>query len=296
MAYNMKGTIDVHVHAGPSVAKRRVESAEMMQDALAAGYRAFVTKDHYFPSMMATDIVTKHMGEGGCQAFGCICLNNAVGGINVFAVDAACAMGAKIVFMPTVSALNHIEHHKKTAFVGAGKMKVPEKPIYYLDENGELKEEAVQVLEYLAQYHPEVTLGTGHGSVAEINKLIDKAVELGLKKILVNHPFFHIDATVEDMLRWAEQGAFIELNAVVFDDVEPAAHHLSFDVAREVFDRVGYKRIVVDSDMGQAVYMPPAQGLEKFADLLVSKCGATEEQMRTMMQKNPAYLLGIDGQ
>ena len=294
MSYNMKGTIDVHVHAGPSVAKRRVESAEMMQGCLESGYRAFVTKDHYFPSMMATDLVTKYMGQGKCEAFGCLCLNNSVGGINVYAVDTACAMGAKIIFMPTVSALNHIEHHKKTAFVGAGKMKIPEKPIYYLDENGELKPEVIEVLNYLAEYHPEVTLGTGHGTVAEISKLIDKACELGLKKILVNHPFFHLDATIDDMVRWAKQGAMIELNAVVFDDVEPAKHHLPFDIACEVFEKVGCEHIVVDSDMGQAVYMPPFEGLEKFANLIMDKCGATEEQMHIMMQKNPAWLLGIE--
>lgn len=57
-AFDMKGTIDIHVHAGPSVAKRKVDSGEMLLNAQAAGYRAFVTKDHYFPSMMGTDMVT----------------------------------------------------------------------------------------------------------------------------------------------------------------------------------------------------------------------------------------------
>ena len=184
MSFDMTGTIDIHVHAGPSVANRRVDTGDMMLDAIRSGYDAFITKDHYFPSMMGTDMITKFLGEGKCKAYGCIVLNNSVGGINIHAVDAACAMGAKIVFMPTVSALNHINHHKKKAFVGAGKMKIPEKPIYYLDENGELKPEVVEVIEYLAQYHPEVTLATGHGSVEESNKLIDKAVEVGLKKIL----------------------------------------------------------------------------------------------------------------
>lgn len=291
----MKDVIDVHVHAGPSVAKRRVDSGEVLMDAEKNGYCAFVTKDHYFPSMMGTDIASKFLAKNGCKAYGCIALNNSVGGINIHAVDAACAMGAKIVFMPTVSALNHIEHHKKKAFVGAGKMKVPEKPIYYLDENGELKPEVVEVLEYLAEYHPEVTLGTGHGSVEEINKLIDKAVELGLKKILVNHPFFNIGASSDDMVRWAGQGAFIELNAVVFNVVEPASHHLEFDIVEELFKRVGCERLVIDSDMGQAAYMPPVEGLAKFAAAVQERCGATDEQMYTMMHRNPAYLIGFEG-
>lgn len=292
MAFNMTGAIDIHVHAGPSVAKRKVDSAEMLELAQAAGYRAFITKDHYFPSMMGVDMVEKHLGNGTTRCFGCICLNNSVGGINVHAVDAACGMGAKIVFMPTVSALNHINHHKK-GFVGAGKMKLEEKPIYYLDENGDLLPEVVAVLEYLRDYHPEVVLGTGHGSPAEISKLIDKAVELGLKKILVNHPFFHIDATVDQMVHWADQGAYIELNAVVFDDVEPAAHHLPIEIAREVLERVGYERMVLDSDLGQSIYMEPVSGLQKFAGILMDKCGLTEEQLRVMLIENPAKLLDL---
>lgn len=290
----MKGTIDIHVHAGPSVAKRCVDAGDMLKDGIACGYEAFVSKDHYFPTMMGTDMVTKFLGEDKCAAYGCLCLNNSVGGINIHAVDAACAMGAKIIFMPTVSALNHINHHKKTGFVGAGKMKVAEKPIYYLDDNGELLPEVVEVLSYLAEYHPEVTLGTGHGSVPEINKLIDKACELGVKKILVNHPFFHIGADIEDMVRWSEQGAFIELNAVVFNAVEPAAHHLELGVIKEILSRIECTKLIVDSDMGQAVYMPPCEGLQKFAEALKAECGVSDEQLYVMMHKNPAWLIGLE--
>ena len=294
MNFDMKNVVDIHVHAGPSVAKRKLDAGDMLREGMEKGYRAFVSKDHYFPTMMGTDMVTKFLGDGSCAAYGCIVLNNSVGGINIYAVDAACALGARIVFLPTVSALNHMNHHKNKAFVGAGKLKVEETPIYYLDDQGELKPEVVQILEYLAKYYPEVTLGTGHGTVAEIDKLVEKAVEVGIKKILVNHPFFHIDASVDDMVRWADQGAFIELNAVVFDDVEPAPHHLPIDIAKEVLDRVGYRRIVVDSDMGQAVYGSPAEGLQKFAELIMEKCGATEEQMRVMTRENPAWLIGLD--
>ncbi len=293
MGFDMSGVIDIHVHAGPSVAKRRVDSAEMLLSAQASGYRAFITKDHYFPSMMSANVTGKHLGSGKTHAFGCICLNNSVGGINLSAVDAACGMGAKIVFMPTVSAQNHINHHKKAGFVGAGKLKLEERPIYYLDEQGELIPEVVALLNYLKDYHPEVVLGTGHGSPDEIEKLVSKAVELGLTKILVNHPFFHIDATVEQMVRWADMGAFIELNAVVFNDVEPASHHLPISIAQDVLDHVGYQRIVMDSDLGQTAYMEPVSGLQKFTQVLVNLCGVTEDQLRVMLIDNPAKLIGL---
>lgn len=293
MACDIRGAVDIHVHSGPSVAMRKLDAGDMLKDAGEHGLRAFVAKDHYFPTMMGTTMINKFLGDGSCEAFGCIVLNNSVGGINLYAVDAACAMGAKIVFMPTVSALNHIEHHKGKKFVGAGKMKIEEKPIYYLDKYGNLIPEVEELLQFLVKYYPDVTLGTGHGSVEETDKLINMAVELGIKKILVNHPFFEIDGTIEDCVRWAKKGAFIELNALVYDDVEPASHHLSFDIVQQIWENVGYKNIVIDSDLGQAKYMMPVDGLQKFANLIMDRCGATQEQMRVMLIDNPSWLIGL---
>ena len=36
----LKGVIDIHVHAGPSVAARELDAADMLKEAEAAGYRA----------------------------------------------------------------------------------------------------------------------------------------------------------------------------------------------------------------------------------------------------------------
>ena len=50
------------------------------------------------------------------------------------------------------------------------------------------------LLEYLSK-RPEVVLATGHGSPAEIDALLSAAVEKGISRILVNHPFCMINAT-----------------------------------------------------------------------------------------------------
>jgi hypothetical protein len=288
----LRGIIDLHIHTGPSVANRKLDVYEMMINADKAGYTAFVMKDHYFPSMMGTMILQKHFAKQS-QPFGCICLNNSIGGINIHAVDAACNMGAKIVFMPTVSAKNHLDHYNGKKFAGAGSMSVPEVPIYYLDENNQLIPEVKEVLNYLVKEHPEVVLGTGHGSPEEIDKLIEYAIKIGLKKILVNHPFFHLGATIDNMKHWAEQGAFIELNAVVFNDVEPAPHHLSIEIAQEVLNIIGPKKIVVDSDLGQANNSYPTEGLLKFLLVLKEKCNVTDSDLDFMCIKNPSMLLGL---
>ena len=176
----LKGFIDMHVHAGPSAAKRKVDAYEMLQKADAAGYRAFLVKDHYFPTMMGAKMCTEHDSKNGCQVFGGLALNRSVGLFNVYAVDAAKNLGAKTVYFPTVSTLNHIEGHARAGhgFVGSGASAVVDAGISYIDDKGELIDEAVEVLRYLAA-NPGMVLCTGHGTAAEVDALIRKALELG---------------------------------------------------------------------------------------------------------------------
>lgn len=159
----LKGVIDIHVHAGPSVAARELDAADMLKEAEAAGYRGFLVKDHYFPSMMGCQMVQRHLGSGSVEVFGSMCLNNAMGLFNLNAVDVAYGMGAKMIYFPTVSSKNHIDAHKGH-FAGAGKMSVPETPVVYVDENGRLDPAAVRILEYMSE--KDMALGTGHGSAA----------------------------------------------------------------------------------------------------------------------------------
>lgn len=290
----LKGAVDLHMHVGPSVAKRIEDAVDAYHEAHEAGYRAYLVKDHYFPSVMGVKMINDHISDGKTTALGCICLNNSVGGICLHAVDVACRMGAKIVYMPTVSAANHIEQHKKVAFVGAGKSSVAETPLYYLKSDGELQQEVVDVLKYLANEQPQVVLATGHGSVQEIDALLKKAFELGVKKVVVNHPHFHIGATLDDMERWAEMGAYIELNAVVFDEIFPADGHLPIALAKQMVDRIGAERMILDSDLGQAKWPSPVKGTLMFLRGLIELCGITEGQIITMFHRNPAKLMDME--
>lgn len=286
--------IDLHVHAGPSVMPRALDGAEMLREAMEDGYAAFVIKDHYFPTMMGAEMIEKHLGNGTCRVYGGIALNNSVGGVNLKAVDAACALGAKIVWMPTVSALRHKEMHqgKGLAFPGSKGMSVAETPIRYVDGKGELAPEVVEVLDYLVK-KPDVILATGHGSREEIDALIHKAAQLGVKRILVNHPHYMIGATLEDMVEWSRLGAYIELNATVF---VPTSKFCTNDIAqtREIVEAVGLDKIVVDSDYGQNGNGSPVDGLNRFIELLAEACGLTEEGLEQICYHNPAWLLGLE--
>ncbi|WMJ76953.1 MULTISPECIES: DUF6282 family protein [unclassified Sedimentibacter] len=286
----LKGIIDIHVHAGPSVASRSVDAAEMLKQAEEAGYAGFLVKDHYFPSMLGTKMIEKHLGKGSCKVYGSIALNNSIGLFNLKALDTAKQMDAKIIYFPTVSTKKHIDDHSKAAFVGAGKSKVDEKPVVYVDENGKMDEFAVECLKYIAEN--DMVLGTGHGTLWEVDHLVHKAVELGVKRILVNHPHYNVGASYEDMLRWVNLGAFIELNVCVFESGSKIGN-VEDIVAKKMIDICGAEHIILDSDLGQYGNTMPVEGMYNFINLLMDKYGVTEEQINLMTKHNPAILLNL---
>ncbi|SMC54257.1 DUF6282 family protein [Papillibacter cinnamivorans] len=286
----LKGILDIHVHAGPSIAKREVDAADMLKEAQVAGYRGFLVKDHYFPTMMGTKMVAEHCDNSrGTEIYGALALNNSVGLFNLNAVDVAVNMGARIVYFPTVSSKNHIDHHKGS-FVGSGKTSVPETPVVYVDEKGVMDPAAVEVLMYLAA--KDVVLGTGHGTAWEIDHLVEKATELGVKRILVNHPQFHIGASYEQMSKWAKMGAYIELNVCVFKSGSKLGT-LDDQVISDMLKAVPLERLILDSDMGQSGNGSPVEGMYNFILLLMNKFGLSEKDINLIAKTNPASLLGV---
>ena len=296
MEQALRGMVDLHIHAGPSISKRAVDAWEVFENAAARGFRGLVIKDHYFPTMMSAQLVQSHANAAADvpRICGEIVLNNAQGGLNVKAVDAACGMGVKLVCMPTVSAQHHIQAYSGKTFVGGGKESVAEVPIYYLDDQGMLVPEAEALLDYLAG-KPEVVLATGHGSPEEIDVLVQAAVKKGVRRILVNHPFVLINASLEQMKRWADLGAMLELNACDIDPVSTFADG-DLDVVAAMLREIPGDRLVIDSDYGQNGNIEPVEGLVHFAYFLQKKFGISEEQIHQMGVATPGWLLGLHDQ
>lgn len=286
----LEGIIDMHVHCGPSIASRELDAADMLKEAEAAGYAGFLVKDHYFPSMLGTKMVEKHLGNGTCRVYGSMCLNNSIGLFNLKALDTARQLDAKIVYFPTVSTKKHIDDHQSKGFVGGGKSKIDEEPVSYVDENGNMDPAAIECLKYMAEH--DMVLGTGHGTLWEVDHLVKKAVELGVKRILVNHPHYNVGASYEDMKRWADLGAYIELNVCVFvggskiGNVEDA-------VFKKIMDTVGIDRIIMDTDLGQVNNGSPVEGMFNYINLLEREFGVTEEEINTMTKVNPVKLFNL---
>src|SRR2546425_3665237 len=104
----MQGVIDIHLHAAPCLLNRPFDEVEIAQQAQEAGYAALVLKSIFVPNADRIDIVRKLVPN--FPLFGGIVLNHTVGGINPEAVAAAIGFGAKVVWLPTVHAANHIKY------------------------------------------------------------------------------------------------------------------------------------------------------------------------------------------
>ena len=137
----LAGSIDSHVHSGPGLIPRSLDHVQAARDAIAAGMRAIVVKDQHSMTCNAIYFIQNYvLKDAPLDIFGGMVLNNATGGINPHTVDGAIKSGAKIIWMPTASAENHIETHKKihTDFPKTEKKLIDEIPLKIIDKNGSL--------------------------------------------------------------------------------------------------------------------------------------------------------------
>jgi len=287
----LKGCIDLHLHAGPSITQREVDAGEMMDAALYYGYRAYVLKDHTCQTVMSASLIEKHTGRGKVRVFGGLALNNAAGGFNLKAVEIACEMGAKFICLPTVSAANHIARHAGN-FPGAVKMEVPEEPMSVLDQSGELLPEVLAIIQYISR-HPHLILATGHISVPEVDAVVRSARLSGVRKIYINHPYYTVGATVGEMAEWVKLGAYIELNACLLVP-ESNIFSTGFDIVKSILERVPIEQLVVCSDLGQKGNIHPALGLSRLMEMLIQDAGLSEAEIGMMARETPAKLLDLE--
>jgi hypothetical protein len=204
------GAVDMHCHSGPSVMARDLNHIEAMKECADAGFRAMLIKDHYYSATPITELLNQTHGHLNVKLFSGVPLNNSVGGFNKYAVDHGIALGAKLVWMPTFSSKNHCDSPFgiKAGFPHTIKKMLPFDPLTPLDANGNVKDEVKEILDLIAQH--DVILSGGHLHISEIFPVFEEAKKRGVKKLLVNHPNFIIDASLEDIRQLVSMGAYIE--------------------------------------------------------------------------------------
>lgn len=283
------GAIDLHCHSGPSVMPRNINHIEEMHDAAANGLRAVLVKDHYYSATPITELLNEHYHHLPVRMFSGVPLNNTVGGFNPYAVDHGIKLGAKLVWMPTFSAANHIGHGDKKNFPKTTKPMLEPTPLTVLKDDGSLIEEVKPILDMIAEH--DVILSGGHLNIKEIFPLFEEAKRRGVKRLLCNHPTFLIDASLEDIAQLARMGAYVEHSICMF--IPEAFKHFEPDQLDQLIKAAGVERTILGSDLGQEGNCWPVKGFRNVICLCLS-LGYNDAEIKAMIAGNPATLLGLD--
>jgi hypothetical protein len=288
----LEGAVDLHVHPAPSPLPRRIDAREAGELAGEAGFEAIVVKSHHHSTVMDVLALGEPGGNGsGARVYGGIALNSAVGGLNPHAVDLALKMGGRIVWFPTIASPQHIAHHRAHPDLKFPKLAVqlqPEEPIDVLDGNGQLKPEVHRILESIAE--ADAILASGHMAPASITAVFEAAREKGVRRMLVNHPNFVIEASYDDARHWVGLGALIEHSLCMYDD-ESAFYHWDLETLLKWIEAVGAEHSTLGSDLGQMANPLPTESFRKMVSGLLDR-GMPERDVRGMVADNPRQLLG----
>ena len=315
----LKGAIDIHIHAGPhlTTSPRSVTPVEAAIQARDAGMRALVYMDVFQMSNGTAQIVNEIVPD--FKTYGGINLNTVFGGINPRAVRTSLtyAEGAKYVAFGT-----HSTHWmaSQEGHVIDGEFK----PFHVFDEKFRREElgrsikipvdeaptpEIVEILEMVAA-NPDVYLITGHVSASEAVRLIELGHEYGIKKMVVSSTIFKI-ATMDQLAHMAELGALIEYTLAAYgassgtrktdyyaeikyasDPIPSNYPKTSVKTVAQHINELGAENCIIATDFGVYTLPPPVEGLREFIALLLD-LGLTDEQIKTVVQENPAKLLGL---
>jgi len=268
----LKGAIDLHLHAGPDVRERKLTYLEAAHQAKEAGMEAILIKSH---STITADIASLIQSlVKDLMVYGGIALNAPLGGLNPEAVVTALKLGAKQIWMPTLSAANHQCYEGKKG------------GITILTREGDLKKKMKEILEIISQN--DVILATGHLSQKEIFVLLKEAKKKRIKKILITHPDHHLLAMPPKAQKdLAQEGVF-------FDRCFPTSRTCVLDMAgtAQRIRKVGVGSTVLTSDFGQPENPFPVEGLKIYIQQLIT-LGFSNQEIDQMVRINPRRLLNL---
>ena len=290
----IRGAIDLHCHSGPSVMPRYCDHIEAMREASEAGLKAVLLKDHYYSCTPVTTLLNKHFSELDVHMLSGVPLNNSVGGLNVHAVEHGLKLGAKLVWMPTFSSANHIAHHHQDEkfaekFPQTTQRMLQPIPLTVLDENGRLKEEVKAILDLIAA--EDVVLSAGHLNIKEIWPLFEEARNRGVKRLLVNHPTYVVDATLDDMRQLAREGVYMEHSMCMW---VPGSKFKFYDdqFLQQVIEAGTVGLTILGSDLGQQGNPSIAEGFRNVIGQLLD-LNYSDEDIRKMTSGNASRLMNL---
>ena len=281
----LEGGVDLHLHTAPDIFPRRLDDFEAAEQAKEAGLKAVVLKNHFFPTSSRAKLASERTGF---TLIGSITLNKPVGGINPYAVEMALKEGARVVWMPTIHSINTLRRPELVTMFQKI-MRSGEEGLAITEGDG-LIPDVYQVLEIVRD--SDAVLATGHISPQEVIPLVKAAVEMGLKRVILTHPFSHLvgmgKADVKGLLDLSP-GIYVEFTC--YDCSSHIKEPLSYEEVKGLIREVSPGRTVISSDGGQRGNPPPYEMLAEMVGKLLPSFG--REGIRRMVVENPSFLMDL---
>jgi hypothetical protein len=277
------GAIDMHIHFSPdSLQERRQDALRLARSAKDLNMKAIVLKNREYNTVPLALLVSELVPE--VQVFGSLTLDNEVGGINPPAVLSAARMGAKVIWMPVLNAVN--SRSKTEATLG---FKLAGPALSVLDSSSRLIPEAREILQIVRQYN--IVLATGHISPKEVFALAEEAWRIGFGKLVITHALqsqlTDTGLTTGEIQQLAKGGAYIEHS---FWAWMPSTFRADPKQIAESVKETGAERCIMSSDFGQYFHPPAPEGLRLFIATMLRN-GLNEAEVEMMVKTNPAKLL-----
>jgi uncharacterized protein DUF6282 len=241
--------VDFHVHTSPSLVPRHHDDSAIAAVLAGVGISTFVLKAH-------EGSTAERALLAGPGAVGSIVLNSPVGGANPDAVKVAAAFGARVVWMPTISAIAH-QRAQST----------PELSVHdglrfrsvRVTEEQRIRPEWAEVFDEIAA--ADMVLAAGHISMDEAVAVFRAARARGVQRFLVNHPLMpFLGWRTEHVEQLVELGAYIELG--VLADLMVAEAEES--ATRRLAAAYPSSLLVFGSDLGHQTYPDVVPAIEQW--------------------------------
>lgn len=283
----LKGAIELHAHSSPSIFPRKQTDWELLEDVDKAGMGGIVLKAHEGSTVERTFLLQEKYPDL-IVAGGLVC-NLFTGGVSPVSVDMALRMGAKIIWMPTLSSKQHkkyfAEHEKPNIFNSKERLEDCSEGLTIM-KNNQVDKEVKKVLELIAKY--DAVLATGHLSSKEVLPLVEEAKKQGVNRVLIQHADLGIaPLTISEQKHLASSGCIIEKCYLAcsndFQDITVAKMAQSI---REI----GADNCVLVTDYGQSHHKPVVEAFGEFISKMKQE-GVSSENIKKMVNKNPRYLI-----
>ncbi|MGH2781178.1 MAG: DUF6282 family protein [Thermoleophilaceae bacterium] len=273
----LDGALDLHVHCAPSFFTRWGDGLDLARSCEQAGMAGVLLKAHEGSTVPAAAVLDRLLPS--LQVLGGVVLNRYVGGVNPAAAEAALRLGGRCIWFPTMDADAHARAFGSTgAYPAQGGGIESSTGIRVLDDEGKLLRSAWDVLALAAEH--DALVATGHLDGREIAALLAAARQSGVRRFLVQHPFFTVPGLDPDELEpLVEQGAVIELTYL---NVSPQWRTSTVEQAAATLARLGGDAVVVSSDAGQAHNPSPPEALRSFAQALHEQGVVTTEVTKAL--------------